>query len=102
MNENIKNSVRTDEKRNIDQYKKVKTIPTPEERAYLLKYYTEHIETLVECLHFAKQDLAQFYAKLDITHSDKRHEAQRVVDDLSAEIETFRTNLSKLRAGEGL
>jgi hypothetical protein len=92
--------LRSDEQRMIDEKKKERVIATPEERAYLVKYYEEHIETLTECQHYAKQDLAQFYEKLDITHADKRKEAERVVREQDEEIITCKIKLSKLRAGE--
>ncbi len=80
----------------------VKRPPTPEEKAYLIKYYEEHLDTLMESYHYAKQDLGQFFEKLDITHPEKREEAQRVVDDLHEEIEISKQKLSKLRAGESI
>jgi hypothetical protein len=71
---------------------------TPEQRAWKIKMLEEHLDQLYEAIHYAKQDVAKFAFRLDISHSDKRKEAERAVADSEKEIEQIRTQISDLRA----
>jgi hypothetical protein len=69
-----------------------------EQRQWKIKTVEEHIDQLNEALWYAKQDVAKFTLKLDISHADKRREAERAVEDSEKEIDLLKKELSELRA----
>ena len=71
---------------------------THEQRQWKIKTLEEHIEQLEEALWYARQDAAKFTLKLDITHADKRREAERAVADSEKEIELLKRQISDLKA----
>ena len=71
---------------------------TPDMRSWKIKSLQEHIDQLQEALHYAKQDLDRFILKMDITHADKRIEAERAVKDTEKEIEELKRQISDLNA----
>lgn len=71
---------------------------TPEMRQWKIKTIQEHLDQLEEVLHYAKQDLDRFVLKLDISHADKRLEAERAVKDTEREIAELKQQISDLNA----
>lgn len=71
---------------------------TQEQRQWKIKSLEEHLDQLNEALWYAKQDVAQFTLKLDISHAAKRQEAERAVADSEREIEDIKKQMSDLKA----
>jgi hypothetical protein len=71
---------------------------TPEQRQWKIQSLKEHIDQLEEALWYAKQDVAQFTLKLDISHATKRKEAERAMEDTEKEIAQLKREMSDLNA----
>lgn len=71
---------------------------TQEQRQWKIKSLEEHMDQLKEALWYAKQDVAQFTLKLDISHAVKRQEAERAAEESEREIEDIKKQMSELKA----
>jgi predicted RNase H-like nuclease (RuvC/YqgF family) len=71
---------------------------TQEQRQWKIQSLKEHIDQLEEALWYAKQDVAQFTLKLDISHATKRMEAERAMEDTEKEISDLKREISELNA----
>lgn len=71
---------------------------TQEQRTWKISTLKEHIDQLNETLWYAKQDVAKFTLKLDISHMHQRIEAERAVADTEKEIDDLKRQISELNA----
>lgn len=71
---------------------------TREQLLYRRKNVLDQLAEMEESLHYAKQDVAQFFSSLNIQNPEKRLEAERALAEMVKEFEMLRQELAELNA----
>jgi hypothetical protein len=71
---------------------------TREQLLYRRNNILDQLAEMEESLHYARQDVAQYFSSLNIQNPEKRLEAERALAEMVREFEMLKRELSELNA----